>query len=209
MVDAEAGRRLADLFRANGVDVRTGRDAVEVVGKGRVEGVHLDNGELLAADLVLVAKGIVPNVEWLRPSGLRIGRGISVDLSGRTSVPGIFAAGDCAEAPDPLTGRLSLSGIWPVAYEMGRAAGSTAVGIERASAGALRMNASRFFGESIISVGEVRPERLPGARAEILSDREGAYRKLVYHNGRLAGALLYGDISGAGAYYRQYREGRA
>ena len=209
MVDAEAGRRLADLFRANGVDVRTGRDAVEVVGKGRVEGVHLDNGELLAADLVLVAKGIVPNVEWLRPSGLRIGRGISVDLSGRTSVPGIFAAGDCAEAPDPLTGHLSLCGTWPVAYEMGRAAGSTAVGIERASAGALRMNTSRFFGESIISVGEIRPERLPGARAEILSDREGAYRKLVYHNGRLAGALLYGDISGAGVYYRQYREGRA
>jgi NAD(P)H-nitrite reductase large subunit len=207
MVDAEAGRRLADLFRAHGVDVRTGCDAVEVVGDGRVTAVRLDNGELLAADVVLVAKGIVPNVEWLRGSGIRIGRGISVDLSGRTSVPGIFAAGDCAEAPDPLTGRLSLSGIWPVAYEMGRAAGSTAVGIERTSAGALRMNASRFFGESIVSVGEVRPERLEGARTEILSDRDGVYRKLVYHNGRLAGALLYGDITGAGAYYRQYREG--
>jgi NAD(P)H-nitrite reductase large subunit len=207
MVDAEAGRRLADLFRAHGVDVRTNCDAVEVVGDGRVEAVRLDNGELLAADLVLVAKGIVPNVEWLRGSGIRIGRGISVDLSGRTSVPSIFAAGDCAEAPDPLTGRLSLSGIWPVAYEMGRAAGSTAVGIERASAGALRMNASRFFGESIVSVGEVRPERLEGARTEIPIDRDGAYRKLVYHNGRLAGALLYGDITDAGVYYRQYREG--
>jgi NAD(P)H-nitrite reductase large subunit len=207
MVDAEAGRRLADLFRAHGVDVRTGCDAVEVLGDGHVEAVRLDNGELLPANLVLVAKGIVPNVEWLRGSGIQIGRGISVDLSGRTSVPGIFAAGDCAEAPDPLTGRLSLSGIWPVAYEMGRAAGSTAVGIERASAGALRMNASRFFGESIVSLGEVRPERLAGARAEVLIDREGAYRKLVYHNGRLAGALLYGDITGAGAYYRQYRGG--
>ena len=209
MVDAEAGRRLADLFRAHGADVRTSRDAVEAVGGGRVEAVRLDGGELLAADLVLVAKGIVPNVEWLRGSGLRIGRGISVDLWGRTNVPGIFAAGDCAEAPDPLTGRLSLSGIWPVAYEMGRAAGSTAVGVERASAGALRMNASRFFGESIVSVGEVRQERLTGARAEIPTGRDGAYRKLVYYNGRLAGALLYGDISGAGDYYRQYREGRA
>jgi nitrite reductase (NADH) large subunit len=206
MVDAEAGRRLAELFRAHGVDVRTNCDAVEVVGDGRVEAVRLDNGELLAADLVLVAKGIVPNVEWLRGSGIRIGRGISVDLSGRTSVPSIFAAGDCSEAPDPLTGRLSLSGIWPVAYEMGRAAGSTAVGIERASAGALRMNASRFFGESIVSVGEVRPERLEGARTEIPIDRDGAYRKLVYQNGRLAGALLYGDITDAGTYYRQYRE---
>jgi NAD(P)H-nitrite reductase large subunit len=207
MVDAEAGRRLADLFRAHGVDVRTGCDAVEVLGDGRVEAVWLNNGELLAADLVLVAKGIVPNVEWLRGSGLQIGRGIAVDLSARTNVPGIFAAGDCAEAPDPLTGGLSLSGIWPVAYEMGRAAGSTAVGVERVSAGALRMNASRFFGESIISIGEVRPERLKGARTEIPVNRDGAYRKLVYHNGRLAGALLYGDITGAGAYYRQYREG--
>ncbi len=207
MVDAEAGRRLADLFRAHGVEVRTSRDAVEVVGSGRVEAVRLDNGELVAADLVLVAKGIVPNVEWLRGSGIQIGRGISVDLSGRTSVPGIFAAGDCAEAPDPLTGRLSLSGIWPVAYEMGRAAGSTAVGVERASAGALRMNASRFFGESIISVGEVRAERMEGARAEIPMNREGAYRKLIYQGGRLTGALFYGDITDAGTYYRQYREG--
>jgi NAD(P)H-nitrite reductase large subunit len=207
MVDAEVGRRLADLFRAHGADVCTGRDAVEVLGSGRVEAVRLDNGELLAADLVLVAKGIVPNVEWLRGSGIRIGRGISVDLSGRTSVPGVFAAGDCAEAPDPLTSRLLLSGIWPVAYEMGRAAGSTAVGMELVSAGALRMNASRFFGESIISVGEVRPERLEGAHAEIQIDREDAYRKLVYHKGRLAGAVLYGDIADAGSYYRRYREG--
>jgi NAD(P)H-nitrite reductase large subunit len=206
MVDAEAGRRLADLFRAHGVDVRTGCDAVAVLGDGRVEAVRLDTDELLPADLVLVAKGIEPNVEWLRGSGLCIGRGIAVDLSARTNVPGIFAAGDCAEAPDPLTGSLSLSGIWPVAYEMGRAAGSTAVGVERVSAGALRMNASRFFGESIVSVGEVRPERLKGARTEIPVNRDGAYRKLVYHNGRLAGALLYGDITGGGAYYRQYRE---
>jgi NAD(P)H-nitrite reductase large subunit/NAD-dependent dihydropyrimidine dehydrogenase PreA subunit len=207
MVDAEAGRRLADLFRAHGVEVRTGRDAVAVTGNGRVQAVRLDSGELLPADLVLVAKGIMPNVEWLRGSGLRMGRGISVDLSGRTSVPGIFAAGDCAEAPDPLTGRPAIAGIWPVAYEMGRAAGSTAVGIERTSAGAVRLNASRFFGESIVAVGEVRPERLEGARAEIPVNREGAYRKLVYRNGRLAGALLYGDIAGAGTYYRQYREG--
>ena len=207
MVDAEAGSRLADLFRAHGVDVQTSRDAVELVGHGRVQGVQLDNGELLPADLVLVAKGIAPNVEWLRGSGIRIGRGISVDRSGRTNVPGIFAAGDCAEAPDPLTGRLSLSGIWPVAYEMGRAAGSTAVGVERASAGALRMNASRFFGESIVSIGEVRPERLEGAVAETATARDGAYRKLVRSGKRLVGALLYGDIAGAGTYYRQYREG--
>jgi NAD(P)H-nitrite reductase large subunit/Fe-S-cluster-containing hydrogenase component 2 len=207
MVDAEAGRRIADLFIRHGLNVRTGRDAVEIVGEGRVEGVRLDDGELIGADLVIVGKGIKPNVEWLRGSGVRVDRGIVVDLCGRTSVPGIFAAGDCAEAIDPLTGRSAVSGIWPVAYEMGRAAGAAAVGVERPSAGALRMNASRFFGEPIISIGEVCPERLEGASAEVLVNRNGVYRKLVYHQGRLAGALLYGDISGAGAFYRLYREG--
>jgi NAD(P)H-nitrite reductase large subunit len=68
------------------------------------------------------------------------------------------------------------------------------------------MNASRFFGEPIISIGEVCPERLEGATAEVLVNRDGVYRKLVYHQGRLAGALLYGDISAAGSFYRLYRE---
>ncbi|MCX6636853.1 MAG: FAD-dependent oxidoreductase [Acidobacteria bacterium] len=232
MVDAEAGRRVGELFIRHGLNVRTGRDAEEIAGNkesgtgllaghsdmpnrtgqeacptSRVESVRLDDGERIDADLVVVGKGIKPNVEWLDGSGIRIGRGIVTDLCGRTSVPGIFAAGDCAEMIDPLTGRSSISGIWPVAYETGRAAGSTAVGVERPSCGALRMNASRFFEVPVISIGEVRPERLEGASAEVLADREGVYRKLVHHQGRLAGAILYGDISDAGVFYRRYRGG--
>jgi NADPH-dependent 2,4-dienoyl-CoA reductase/sulfur reductase-like enzyme/NAD-dependent dihydropyrimidine dehydrogenase PreA subunit len=206
MLDAEAGRRVAELFGSRRLNIRTGRDAVEIDGAGRVERVRLDNGEWIGADVVVVAKGIAPNVEWLRGSGVQIGRGITVDLAGRTNVVGVFAAGDCAEAADPITGRPSVSGIWPVAYEMGRAAGCAAVGIERPSAGALRMNASRFFGVSIVSIGEVRTERLPGATQQVLENGEGVYRKLVFCEDRLAGALLYGDITDAGRFYRRYRE---
>jgi NAD(P)H-nitrite reductase large subunit len=206
MVDAEAGRRVEELFIQHGARVRTRRDAVEIVGNGRVEGVRLDNGEVVEADLVVAGKGIQPNVEWLQGTAIQIERGILVDLCGRTSVPGIFAAGDCAEMVDPLTGRSAVSGIWPVAYETGRAAGSTAVGVDYRAAGALRMNASRFFEVPIISIGEVRPERLEGAREQLLPTSEGSYRKLVYCQGRLAGALLFEDISGAGIFYRLYRE---
>jgi NAD(P)H-nitrite reductase large subunit len=206
MLDAEAGRRVAELFGSHRLNIRTGCDAVEIAGPGHVERVRLDNGEWIGADVVVVAKGIAPNVEWLRASGVRIGRGITVDLSGRTNVAGVFAAGDCAEAADPITGRPSVSGVWPVAYEMGRAAGCAAVGIERPSAGALRMNASRFFGVSIVSIGEVRTARLEGASEQVLANRDGVYRKLVFHKDRLAGALLYGDISDAGSFYRRYRE---
>jgi NADPH-dependent 2,4-dienoyl-CoA reductase/sulfur reductase-like enzyme/ferredoxin len=206
MVDAEAGGRVAELFARHGANIRTGRDATEIAGNGRVESVRLDEGECLPADLVLMAKGITPNVEWLRDSGLRMGRGIVIDCCGRTSLEGIFAAGDCAELVDPLTGRSAISGIWPVAYETGRAAGSTAVGVERACGGALRMNAARFFDVPIVSIGEVCPERLEGAAARVLARSDSVYRKLVLRRGRLAGALLFGDISGAGVLYRLYRD---
>ncbi len=69
------------------------------------------------------------------------------------------------------------------------------------------MNASKFFGTSIISIGEVFPDRLSGAHSQVLTDKEGAYRKLIYREGRLVGALLFGDIAGAGVFYRLYREG--
>jgi len=80
------------------------------------------------------------------------------------------------------------------------------VGVEREGAGALRLNASRFFGQTIISIGEVRPERLPGARAEVVAASDQVYRKLVYQGDRLVGALLVGDVSRAGDFYRLYRE---
>ena len=93
MLDAEAGRRVAELFGSRRLNIRTGRDAVEIDGAGHVERVRLDSGEWIGADVVVVAKGIAPNVEWLRGSGVSIGRGITVDLAGRTNVAGIFAAG--------------------------------------------------------------------------------------------------------------------
>jgi NAD(P)H-nitrite reductase large subunit len=206
MVDAEAGRRVADLFARHRLVLRPGRDAAAIVGPERVTAVVLDDGEVLPADLVVVGKGIRPNVEWLAGSGVLVGRGVVVDRCGRTSVPGVFAAGDCAECTDPLTGAPAVSGIWPVAHEMGRAAGATAVGAPHEGAGALRLNASRFFGQTIISIGEVRPERLPGARGQVLAATAEVYRKLVFRGDRLVGALLCGDVSHVGEYYRRYRE---
>jgi nitrite reductase (NADH) large subunit len=206
MVDAPAGRRTAALFAAHEAALRPGRDVAAIEGEGRVSAVRLDDGELVAADLVVVGKGITPNVEWLAGSGVRVRRAVVVDRCGRTSLPAVFAAGDCAESIDPLSGTSSVSGVWPVAYEMGRTAGATAVGVERKSAGALRLNASRFFGRTIISIGEVREERLPQARACVLEETDDVYRKLVYRGESLVGALLYGDVSQAGRFYRLYRD---
>ncbi len=180
MVDEEAGRRVGELFASRGVHVRTGRGVVAVEGEEKVTGVRFDNDEQMETDLVVVGKGISPNVEWLQETGLELGRGLVVDRCGRTNLPGIFAAGDCAETKGPVGAETTVSGIWPVAYEMGRAAGSAAVGIERESAGALGMNASRFFDVPIVSIGVVRPEKAEGCREIILARREDVYRKLLF-----------------------------
>jgi len=175
--------------------------------ESKVARVRLDDGEWIDADLVVVGKGTQPNVEWLRSSGVRIGRGVVVDRNGRTSLDGVFAAGDCAEVEDPIAGQSVVSGIWPIAYEMGRAAGAAAVGAVRASAGALRMNSSKFFGTPVISIGEVRAGRVAGATEHVVAAEDEVYRKLVMKDGRVIGAVLYGDVSDAGLYYRLYRDG--
>ena len=187
---------------------KSARDAApsKIAGGNRVDGVMLDDGEFLDAGIVVAGKGIEPNVEWLSGSGLAIGRGITVDQYGRTNLPGVFAAGDCAETGDHITGEPSVSGIWPVAYETGRSAGAGAAGVEKANAGALSKNASRFFDVSIISIGEVRTGRIEGVETIVLANSGESYRKLVFEGSRLRGALLFGDISGAGLLYRLYRE---
>jgi NAD(P)H-nitrite reductase large subunit len=204
-VDEEAGRRIGAVFESHGLRIRTGRDVRTIAGKDRVQGVGLDDGETLPADLVVVGKGIVPNVDWLAESGVGVGRGVRVDAYGRTNVAEVYAAGDCAESADPLSGEPAVSGVWPVAMEMGRVAGSSAVGVPRSSPGALRLNAMTFFQVPIISVGEPREGRVAGATARVLVRRGESYRKVVLLDGKLVGALLYGDVSGAGAFYRLYR----
>lgn len=98
-----AGEALSHFFEAEhrrqGVDVRLQCQiqAIEVDAQQRVQGVRLQSGELLAADVVIVGIGIVPNSEPLLEAGARGGNGITVDVYGRTSLPDVYAIGDVAE----------------------------------------------------------------------------------------------------------------
>lgn len=86
--------------RAHGVDVRLGASVARLVGRGgRVSGVALADGEIIAADLVIVGIGIVPAVEVLRQAGAAGDNGVDVDPRCRTSLEGVFAVGDCARQP--------------------------------------------------------------------------------------------------------------
>lgn len=103
-VAPEIGAWFAELHRKKGVDVRLSVRIKAIEGAGKVERVALD-GETLAADIVVIGIGIVPNVELAAVAGLEVGNGIVVDAFGRTSDPAIWAAGDCALQPNAFLGR--------------------------------------------------------------------------------------------------------
>lgn len=103
-----AGEALSRFYeaehRAHGVDVRLSARVEHIEGEdGRVTGVRLAGGEIVPAGMVIVGIGIVPAVEPLRAAGAEGGNGVAVDEHGRTSLPDIFAVGDCALHANPFT----------------------------------------------------------------------------------------------------------
>ncbi len=95
-----AGEALSHFYeaehRAHGVDVRLGVDVAAIEGEGRATGVRLAGGWVIPADHIIVGIGIVPAVEVLIAAGAKGGNGVSVDGHCQTSLPDIYAIGDCA-----------------------------------------------------------------------------------------------------------------
>lgn len=98
------GGVLADVHREHGVQVLTGVGVAGMVAAGKGARVDLTDGRALEADVVLVAVGAAPAVEWLAGSGLDLAGGISCDARGVTSIPGVLAVGDVARGFVPYVG---------------------------------------------------------------------------------------------------------
>ncbi len=105
VVAPEIGRFLTEVHREAGVDIRTGLGVTGLGGSEGARTVLCSDGSEVAADVVVVGVGAVPNVELAEAAGLEVDNGIVVDELGRTSDPHIFAAGDVTNHPNPLLGR--------------------------------------------------------------------------------------------------------
>jgi 3-phenylpropionate/trans-cinnamate dioxygenase ferredoxin reductase subunit len=122
-IGPELGAVFAGLHRRHGVEFRFGDGAREFRGSGgRVTSVLTSGGAELPADVVLVSIGAAPSVGLAEAAGLEVDNGIAVDAALRTSDPGIFAAGDAANAIHPLLGRRVRVEHWSNALHSGPAA---------------------------------------------------------------------------------------
>ncbi|MAS07118.1 MAG: pyridine nucleotide-disulfide oxidoreductase [Ahrensia sp.] len=131
-VAPEISRFVQRLHEARGVRLALGKGVACIAGSDRVEGVELASGDIVSADLVLVAAGAVPVTELAEAAGIAVERGIVVDDACRTSAPDIFAAGDCTIFPSRRYGRrIGLESVQN-ASDQGKAAALSMLGEETA-----------------------------------------------------------------------------
>lgn len=197
--DSEAGGIIAKRLAGVGINLVLNNTVKEIVrSRKRVRKVVLNDGSSIPCEAVVIAIGVVPNKALAAQAGIKVNRGIVTDSSMETDVPGIFAAGDVAEADDMLAGEKRVTPIWPNAYIQGRHAGLAMAGAPRAYAGSIPMNSIEFYGIPTVSMGIANP---PAEGFEVLARLEpeaNFYRKIVLREGRLAGAVLVGRIERSG-----------
>jgi len=150
---------------AKGIRVLTKARVVSIAPSGSALVATLDSGQKIEADLVISATGVAPNIAFLEASGVACDQGVLVDDRMQSSVAGIYAAGDVAQAPEFDTGKQSVYAIQPTAADQARTAALNMAGRDTASPGNLAMNVLDTLGLVASSFGRWQgvPDATPRA----------------------------------------------
>lgn len=188
--DPVAAGLIEKAFIDNGATILTGSRVVKLAPSTVGITLTLENGTTLEADLLLVATGVKPNMDFLVGQGAAVDhdRGILVSDSMQTSVANVWAAGDCAQAKGFFTEIRVMNAILPSATEQGRIAGMAMAGDPGLQnyPGGVPLNTYHFFGRHAISVGSSRvPEG--GEVVTRFDEKSGRYLKVIFMEGRLTG----------------------
>ena len=210
MMGPTAGTMIKDWCEAKNVKVHTGA-RVEAINrpepgildkladmaglkpahKAAAMTVRLSTGEHLEADLVISATGVKPNIGFLQNSGITCLIGVLTDEHLQTSVPGIYAAGDCAEAFDKVSGTTIVSAIQPNAAEQARVAALNMVGQKAELKGVTQINVLDTLG--MISASFGKWDGVPGGQHVELTDLPaGRHLSLQFDGDRMVGCNSIG-----------------
>ncbi len=193
-LDAVAASYLQKAIEKRGVTVITGRSPVAIAGSARASGVVLDDGTMLATELVVAATGITPVTDIATQAGLSVNRGIVVDKQLGTSDRAIFAIGECCEMNGETVGLVAP--IWQqVDVLAANLCGEAKCFEEKPYVTMLKVS-----GIDVHVMGE---QNVAGdARLLTYQDRDhGIYKKLIIRNNAVIGALLFGDIADSQLFF--------
>jgi len=190
MLDRQAAGACEAWLRERGIPVYTGC-AVTAIAGTRKKAVHLTDGQVLRADVVLLSTGIRPNMSFLDGSGVRHEAGVIIDAAAQTNIPGIYAAGDVAQGPNLLGGPPVVHAIQPTAVDHGRIAGANMAGQPCRYAGSLLMNVLDVAGLHCASFGRWQET---ADTTTVWNPSGPIYRKFVWDGGQLIGGTIVGPV---------------
>lgn len=154
---------------------------------------RLQSGTELEFDVLVTAVGVRPNMQLVADAGGAVDRGILVDGRCATTLPDVYAAGDCAQGYDAVSGEKRMLPLWPNAVLQGETAGINMAGGRADYTQGIALNASGVFGLHMITAGSYEGE-------SFTVQRDGSYKRLVTADGVLKGVIMVGDVSRAGIY---------
>jgi len=200
-LDEAAGYLLQRELESRGIEINTRANSKEIYGAEKAEGILLEDGRRIDADLVVMAVGIKPSVTLAKASGLTCERGIVVNDHMITSDPAILAVGECVQH------RGAVYGLVAPLFDMAKVvAGQLADDAAAAYSGSVTNTRLKVSGIDLFSAGDFSDGE--GTEDIILRDASrGVYKRLVLKENRIRGAVLYGDASDGGWYFQMLRDG--
>lgn len=202
-LDRTAAGMLQKSLEAKGLRFLLEHKTQEIVGiDGRASAVRFDNGTEVAADLVVMAIGIKPNVALAQAAGLHCMRGIVVTDTMQTHDPRIYAVGEC------VAHRGTTYGLVAPLFEMAKVCANhlARFGIGRYE-GSVTSTKLKVTGIDLFSAGDFSGGA--GTEEIVLHDaRGGVYKRLVIRNDKIVGAVLYGDTVDGAWYFQMLRDGQ-
>lgn len=195
ILDVRAGQIMQKWIEDKGTKFILGTSAEKFEEKS----VLLKNGETVDFDVLILAVGVRPNTELVSEAGGKVDRGIITDDTQLTSLPNVYAAGDCTVSYDISSDSNKILALLPNAFMQGEVAGKNMAGQETHYLNAIPMNAIGFYGLHIISAGSYDGE-------EFVQSEGTTFKKLVFRDGKLKGYILMGDVARAGIYTSLIKE---
>lgn len=209
VIDETASAIVEKTFKEAGVEIFTRTTIQEIHGSDYVEKVTLTDGTVLPCDLLIVGVGVAPRVELVEGTEIEIARGIVVNKKMQTSVPDVYACGDCASIYDFIKGEIRPLPLWPNAYAGGRVAAFNMAGIEREYTWGTSMNSMHFFDVNIINAGlnVAGSGNYEGNIIKKLNEEKKTYRKFILNQeGHIQGFILVGEVARAGIFLNLMRK---
>lgn len=199
-LDPASAYLLEKALTDRGIDIITKANTKRILGEDKVEGIELEDGRIIAGEMVVMAVGIRPSAGLAKDAGLAVNRGIVVDDGMMTSDASIYALGECAEH------RGMCYGLVAPLYESAKVLADRLIGGQAEYHGSVTNTKLKVTGINLFSAGDFAEG---DDREEIVlrDATAGVYKRLILKENRIIGAVLYGETSDGSWFFDLLKKG--